>query len=231
MAIVLENESLRAEFNERTGTLVSLTAKASGWNLVRRRELGLSFRMHVPIPDRRKHYVIGEQQSLVRWQLSPDGETLTLIWKDLVSQHAGTLDITFTGTARLDDSGLHFTGTVENDSQYTVEAVAWPCVGDIRQSGKGSSLYRLNPLFYSAQKLPLLPEHQGDKGYWGQTYQRVPSSAPPSCCWRRTAHAAGMSAFTTSSKENSSRTFLRCTRGTWIRIRASFQEKRRSPAT
>ena len=50
---VLENESLRAEFDDRNGALVSLVNKTTGWNFIPRPELGQSFLMLVPLdgPD------------------------------------------------------------------------------------------------------------------------------------------------------------------------------------
>lgn len=48
--IVLEDKDLRCEFRRETGALVSLLAKKSGWLIQLRRELGISFRLHAPLP-------------------------------------------------------------------------------------------------------------------------------------------------------------------------------------
>lgn len=50
--ITLRNKWLTAVFAEENGALVSLVHQTTGWQLLGRPELGLSFRMLLPLPDR-----------------------------------------------------------------------------------------------------------------------------------------------------------------------------------
>jgi hypothetical protein len=61
--VVLENEKLKAIFNKNTGTLEQLTSKITGWQIQRRPELALSFRMIVPTSERKYNPVFGEQKA------------------------------------------------------------------------------------------------------------------------------------------------------------------------
>src|SRR5512132_1789143 len=60
----LENDSLRLEFSRQNGALVGLSSIASGWQMLDRPSLGLSFRLLLPLPERRDNPVFGEQQTL-----------------------------------------------------------------------------------------------------------------------------------------------------------------------
>ena len=59
---VLENEALRLRFAADTGRLCELVARDTGWSVLDRPELGLSFRLMVPLPGRRNNPVYGEDQ-------------------------------------------------------------------------------------------------------------------------------------------------------------------------
>jgi len=49
--IALENSNLRLEFDPRSGALTHIQAVQTGWNLLDRPGLGLSFRLLVPLRD------------------------------------------------------------------------------------------------------------------------------------------------------------------------------------
>jgi hypothetical protein len=51
--------------------------------------------LHAPLPDRRYNFVLGSKQRVAKAEkLSAD--RVRLEWKDLISEHGGTLPITFT---------------------------------------------------------------------------------------------------------------------------------------
>lgn len=129
--ITLENDQLRARFNAENGALLSLTNRATGWELLRREALALSFRMEVPLPERHMNYIHGERQTLARYEVSADGARVTFHWQTLHSEYGGEHAIGFTGVVTLERDGLLFTGTVDNRSELTVEAVCYPCLGDL----------------------------------------------------------------------------------------------------
>src|ERR1035437_4684262 len=95
--LVLENHALKAVFNGKTGALETLAGKKSGWVINRRPELGLSFRMLLPLEGRRNNPVLGEKQAPPEIKKNADG-SLAFTWRKVTSQHGGEHDITFTGT-------------------------------------------------------------------------------------------------------------------------------------
>lgn len=57
--VVLQDNLLRVAFDANSGALTRLENKTTGWIMQRRPELGLSFRLHVPLPGRRDNFVLG----------------------------------------------------------------------------------------------------------------------------------------------------------------------------
>lgn len=89
MPFLLETESLRLSFHETTGALIHLESKKTGWVIHRREELGLSWRMLIPVNEEmRNNPVYGEQQILSR-VLQKEKE-ITFVWEKIQSQAGGT---------------------------------------------------------------------------------------------------------------------------------------------
>lgn len=137
---ILANESLRLEVDSGTGAIVGLTAIETGWRILDRPHLGLSFRLMVPTRDmadwhvggRRNNQVLGERQRLTQLEIAPDGRAATLTWDGVVSELAGPLDIRVVLRIDLDDRRAVFQVTIDNRSPYRVESVHCPYLGDVR---------------------------------------------------------------------------------------------------
>ena len=166
--ITLENASTKAVFARDDGRLIRLTNKLTGWELIRRPELGMSFRLAVPLPGKRDNLVLGEDQGLTSHSLSADGKELTLGWEKVHSKYGGEHEIDFHGTVRVTDNGLEFTGKVINRSKLTVEVAAFPCLGDLAPSAADKQLVEFAPGgAVDAYTIELYPKFVQDKGYWG----------------------------------------------------------------
>lgn len=166
--LILENALLRAEFNPDNGALCALVSKATGWHIQRRPELGLSFRMLVPLPERGYNIINGERNRVSSVEVSPDGTVITFVWDRLTSAHGGEHAIGFTGTVTLGENGLTFQGQVRNASDLTVDAVEYPCIGDLSPSSRETTLEQLTPAGHAhLQPASLYPAFEQNAGYWG----------------------------------------------------------------
>src|ERR1035437_4028802 len=87
--IILENEALRLRFDRETCCLTELVALQTGWHVLDRPDLGLSFRLMIPLPGQRNNPVYGEHQPASAVALDDDGQGLTLIWNGVDSIHGG----------------------------------------------------------------------------------------------------------------------------------------------
>ena len=169
--LTLENAAVRIAFDAKTGALIEFTNKRTGWAFEGdNAAAGRSFEMFVPLPDRSYSPVLGVRNALASYQLSLDKTELTLVWKGLASEYAGTLDITFTGHVLLTQDGVRFESRVENRSPYTVETISWPILGQLTPPAGEETLTREKQSYDSLQRTSLLPEFANEKGYWGVNY-------------------------------------------------------------
>src|SRR5450759_4198100 len=87
--IVLQNETLRLEFDAGLGTLIGLTAVKTGWKILDRPHLGLSFRLMLPLPGKRNNPVWGEKQKPTSIAVDNEARCLDLVWDKVTSQFGG----------------------------------------------------------------------------------------------------------------------------------------------
>ena len=179
-AIVMENGLLRAEFDGRTGALSRLVSKLSGWQIAGRAELGESFRLLVPLADRRHNLILGSRQSSPRVELSPQGDRLTLFWSGLESEFGGHHEIDFRQTITLAEDGLSFEGSLENRSDLTVESVSWPCLGDLTRPAAEAPFEKLSLGYSGYARSGLFPTFDNNQGYWGSDYPTQKCMTPGS---------------------------------------------------
>lgn len=184
----LQNETLRLEFDRTTGALVGLTAHPSGWPILDRPNLGLSFRLLVPLasddpldvefaarmgrpqPSRRNNAVYGEKQALSDLQIAPDGTGAVFTWDNVVSELGGPLPIKVVLTVTLTARQAVYAVTVENRSPHIVENVYCPYLGDVQHPADAEWLKTFLYSYASAQEWSLWPTYQNFRGYFGSDY-------------------------------------------------------------
>ncbi len=166
---VLQNESLRLEFSRQTGALVGLTAVATGWEILNRPHLGLSFRLLVPLSEeRRNNPVHGEQQPLTALEVAID--RATFVWDGVTSQAGGRLDIKLTLTVTLSARQAVYAMTIENRSAYVVENVYLPYLGDVQHPLDEEWFKTFLYNYATAAEWSLWPTYQNLRGYYGVDY-------------------------------------------------------------
>lgn len=146
--------------------------KATHWLIERRPELGVSFRLFAPLPDRRWNPVYGQKQRAVEVNKVSDNE-VELKWSNLVSENGGVLPITFSADVTLNHGALTFSSTLQNDSDLTVETIDYPYFGDFNPPSRQSSITACtmkNGRRNNIQQEELYPHFVNHKGYWGVFY-------------------------------------------------------------
>ena len=169
--VVLQDSKVLVAFDSTTGALTRLEDKSTHWKIERRPELGLSFRLLAPVPGHRNNFVFGEKQHSAQVEKVSDHE-VHLQWKNLVSQHAGVLPITFSATVTLDNGNLTFQGNLVNDSSVVVETIQYPYLGDLSASSFESTLEVKHMWYDNLESASLYPEFRNQSGYWGVRYPR-----------------------------------------------------------
>lgn len=164
--VVIEDGKVRAAFNAENGALVELRDKATGWDVISRGEFGLSFRLLVPLPDRRNNPVEGVNQKSPTIRLQPDGLGLEMDWEKVRSLHGGEHDISFKASVILDDGKLVFNATVANRSEHTVEYACFPFLGEVSMPPGEKEIACLGAGSYMP-RIPLMPKFAGRNDYFG----------------------------------------------------------------
>ncbi len=164
--VSLEDEALQVTFNATSGALTRIEDKSTHWVIERRPELGASFRLHAPLPNRRYNFVLGQKQRAVEVKKVSDNKVV-IEWKNLVSEHAGVLPMTFTATVTLENGALTFDGKLVNDSLLNVETLEYPYFGDLNPPGRDKPMQVRTMWYGNLQSEEIYPDFRNDKGYWG----------------------------------------------------------------
>lgn len=167
--VVLEDDELRVAFDRSSGALTRLERKSSGWVMERRPELGASFRLLAPLPQRRDNFVLGPKQKAVDVR-KISSSAVQLRWENLLSEHGGPLPMTFTAVVTLKNGALRFDATLDNRSQLAVETIDYPYFGDFQAPARDSSM-RVRTMWYgNLGQDEIYPNFANEKGYWGVTF-------------------------------------------------------------
>ena len=164
--IVLQDDEFLVAFDPATGALTRMEHKPTHWTIERRPALGASFRMLVPIPNRRANFVLGQKQKATSVEKIADNQ-VRLKWKDLASEHGGVLPIAFTATVTLKNGKLTFDSTLENNSSYAVETVDYPYFGDLNPPTPDSRVSARTFWYGNLGDDEIYPNFGSEKGYWG----------------------------------------------------------------
>lgn len=167
--VILEDEATVVAFDADTGALTRLEDKADHWIVERRPELGASFRLHAPLPDRRDNFVLGSRQHATEAKRISDHQ-IVLRWDNLLSEHGGVLPMTLSANVTLKDGALTFEATLENRSGLTVETLDFPYFGDLNPPTRRTPLEARHMWYGDLPSTQIYPEFSNDKGYWGDLY-------------------------------------------------------------
>ena len=180
--VTLEDNQTLAAFDSDSGALTRLVDKQSHWVIERRPELGVSFRLFAPLPERRYNPVFGQKQHAAEIKKVSDKE-IKIRWQDLLSENGGKLPMSFAADITLSNGVLAFAATLQNDSPLTVETIDYPYFGDLNAPGRDSFLEARTPRDNQGtdtQPDELYPHFRNEKGYWGVDWPTKMLEAQPS---------------------------------------------------
>ncbi len=132
--VVLQDNKLLVAFDTDTGALIRMENKSTHWVIERRPELGASFRLFVPLSNRRYNFVLGQKQHAVKVEKISDHE-VQIEWKNIISEHGGVLPITLTVTVTLQNGAFPHWGVPNLDSGVMMGDPAAPIISDFYAFG------------------------------------------------------------------------------------------------
>ncbi len=164
--VVLEDAEVSMAFDPESGALTRFHRKSTQWDIQRRPELGVSFRLLAPLPNRRDNFVLGQKQRAVEVKKLSD-QQVRLQWKNLESEHGGVLPITFTALVTLENGAVTFDSTLVNDSSLTVETIDYPYLGDLSSPARDTPMRSDHMWYDNLVGDDIYPDFRNEKGYWG----------------------------------------------------------------
>jgi hypothetical protein len=130
MSILLDNGRVYIEIEPEHGRIARFGHRPLGIDLVREPHLAENFRLLVPLPYWRGHYIYGREQRLADAQIAASGHDATLTWAGLVSRQ-GNFDIMVRLRIALAEDDARFTLELENRSGLVVEEALVPALGGL----------------------------------------------------------------------------------------------------
>jgi hypothetical protein len=124
--LVVEQGGLRIGVGPRTGAIQEFSNEQ--FDLAIRPERAESWRLLVPLPDRRGHYVYGRDQQLRSAETSAD--SLRLVWGPLETE-VGSLDVEVALAVHITRGEAIFELSLSNRCPYVVEEAIAPCLAGI----------------------------------------------------------------------------------------------------
>ena len=167
--VILEDNSVFVSFDSDSGTLTRFEDKSAHWLIERRPEMGVSFRLFAPLPNRRYNPVFGQKQHASE-VTKVSGNEIRIRWKNLMSENGGVLPMSLTADVTLTNGVLTFASTLKNDSDLTVETIDYPYFGDFNPPSRDSSISAYTMKSGHLQPDELYPHFRNEKGYWGVTW-------------------------------------------------------------
>jgi len=174
----LETDSLTLGFDENNGSLIHLYSKLSSWPILDREKLGLSWRIMLPLENRRDNNAWGHLQNKPIMNKTAAG--VSFIWNSIKSEFGGNHNIRVTALCEVKNGQAVFSMKIENRDSVIVENVYYPYFGDVRRP-KGCSRFVLEHANYNnLVKMELYPSFPNTRGYYGNDYPQVITGAAPS---------------------------------------------------
>ncbi len=168
--VTLENDALRLEFSRETGALVGFTAKETGWEVLNRRHLGLSFQLLIPLPGRRNNPVYGEEQQVSSLVIADDHQQVIFTWDRVNSAYGGEHKIKITQSVTLSGPRATFALAIDNQSDRVVETVHCPYFGDVQRPPGAEEFEVFHYGYATAERRQLYPSFENTLGYYGFDY-------------------------------------------------------------
>lgn len=114
------------EFEPERGRIVAIEDSKRGISLIGEQALAENFRLMMPLPELRAHYIRGDEQKLASFAVG-DGRA-ELVWRDLTSSQ-GRFDIEYRLTIEIQEDAVVFASAVVNRTGHVIEEVFTPALG------------------------------------------------------------------------------------------------------
>jgi hypothetical protein len=161
----LSSKTLDVGIDPATGAIAELRSADRSWSMLDRPHLGVSFRLLVPLADRRMNYVEGADQNPPTISWSDDRQGVTLDWASVRSQHGGEHPIGVHIKISAVDQRVVFSIEIDNQSDVIVENVDFPFLGDVQAPDQNGQFFAFGYTAGGGRRRMLKPHFENDMGF------------------------------------------------------------------
>jgi hypothetical protein len=172
--IKIETNTLALSFSEENGSLVTLYSKLSNWPILDREQLGLSWRLMLPLEGRRNNNAWGHLQKKPSCKQTENA--VSFIWDGVISEYGGHHNIIITTCCQLKNDQAVFSMKIENHDTVYVENVYYPYLGDIRRPKDAETFTLMHGGYSGMSETRLYPSFPNTRGYYGDDHPVIMTS-------------------------------------------------------
>lgn len=175
----VETANIRASFDVRTGSLIELYSKKSQWNIIKRERLGQSWKMMIPLFEKRNNNPFGHAQ-IKKPACTFTDQSIAFKWSTIVSEFGGGHNVTITTKCQAVGQQLVFSMNIVNQDTFVIENVYYPYIGDLHRPEKSNKLQFMHGAYSGMREYEMYPRFPNPVGTHSVDFPTLPVS--PSFC-------------------------------------------------
>jgi hypothetical protein len=125
--MILENDIIRVEIDEKSGALSSFIDKKTGTEMLGEKRLMANFRICLPLDDYQSHYIEGMEQKMVSIERHKDEAHIRFSG---MHSEKGFYDLDLRYTIQLKGDSIIFHSKLSNNTHHPVSEFWFPRLGD-----------------------------------------------------------------------------------------------------
>lgn len=168
----LETGSLWLEFNKENGSLTGIFSKISNWNVIKRPHLALSWRMMIPLEEKRNNEAWGHEQKTAPICEYGDG-FVKFVWDGIESRSGGMHDIIITTQCRIKNDQAVFSMHIDNHDSNIIENVYYPYIGDLYRPNNAKQFTFRHGNYIGMQEYEMYPTFPNCQGTHSVDYPTI----------------------------------------------------------
>jgi hypothetical protein len=159
----IETTNLRASFDTETGSLIELYSKVSQWDIIKREKLGQSWKMMIPLHEKRNNNALNNAQPVKPECISTD-KSIEFKWSSVVSEFGGEHDVTIITKCEAVGQQLVFGMNIANHDYVVIENVYYPYLGDLYRPDHCGKLQFMHGSYSGMKEYEMYPRFPNPVG-------------------------------------------------------------------
>lgn len=163
MKKTVETTNIRASFDVETGSLIELYSKISHWNIIKRERLGQSWKVMIPLFEKRNNNALSIAQPK-KPECTYTDQAIEFKWSTIVSEFGGEHNVTIITKCQAIGQQLVFSMNIVNHDTVVIENVYYPYIGDLHRPEKSNKLQFMHGSYSGMRECEMYPRFPNPVG-------------------------------------------------------------------